>query len=107
MTVKSKSMGHDIENDGKKWIFLDTKEPAFTKRACNHCGKLPVVLKLKDSMDGVYKDKNIDACISHIVEALQMNNIDMVSSCCGHGERDGWIGLATGMLLVIKKRSKK
>ncbi|HDY86554.1 MAG TPA: hypothetical protein ENH82_00380 [bacterium] len=47
--------------------------------------------------------KYIDACIAKIVNALQTHGIKMVSSCCGHHHRDGWIQLADGRLLKISK----
>ena len=48
--------------------------------------------------------REIDSCISDIVKALQLNNIKMRSSCCGHGKSDGEIILNDGRILVIKRR---
>lgn len=49
-----------------------------------------------------WKFLGVDSCIAPIVRALQCAGIDMRSSCCGHGERDGEIILADGRRLVIK-----
>ena len=102
MTAKSTSRGHEIESTGKAWVYSDTKESAFDKRKCKHCGKEPVKFFL--NCDGLWVPKNIDACIASIVESLQVGNTQMVSSCCGHKIRDGWIALADGRTLVIKKK---
>jgi len=48
-----------------------------------------------------WKMAKIDACIAPIVRALQEGGIDMVGSCCGHYEREGYIELADGRCLVI------
>jgi hypothetical protein len=48
-----------------------------------------------------WKDKPIDLCISDIVEALQKSGIDMLGSCCGHGQRPGEIVLADGRTLIV------
>lgn len=103
MTAKSRSRGHGIENVDGKWIFSDNQEPAFTKRPCHYCGKEPVKLYLFNSDTEQWGTKYIDACIAKIVNALQTHGIKMVSSCCGHHHRDGWIQLADGRLLKISK----
>lgn len=45
----------------------------------------------------------IDKCIAHIVDALSKAGIRMVSSCCGHGEKNGWIVLEDGVMLSIER----
>jgi len=46
--------------------------------------------------------KKIDRCIAPIVKALQKGGIDMRSSCCGHGKKDGKIELQDGRTLIIR-----
>lgn len=48
--------------------------------------------------------KNIDSCISDIVGALELHDIIMRSSCCGHGKCDGEIRLNDGRVLIIKNK---
>lgn len=48
-----------------------------------------------------WKMAKIDACISDIVEALQISGIDMRGSCCGHGKTHGHIHLQDGRIVVI------
>ena len=50
-----------------------------------------------------WKNAVIDRCIAPLVQALQSEGIDMLSSCCGHGKGDGEILLADGRRLVIKQ----
>lgn len=54
-----------------------------------------------------WRTKAIDRCIAPIVHALQNANIDMRSSCCGHGKGDGEIILQDGRTLVIKQESSR
>ena len=103
MTVKSQSRGHVILNKNNKWFYKDTGEEAFDDRPCSKCGNRPVGIVVKDGFDGTWKIAKIDFCIAPIVRALQFGGIDMISSCCGHGERDGWIKLADGRTLIIKR----
>ena len=49
--------------------------------------------------------KPIDRCIAPIVAALEAAGIQMRSSCCGHGERNGLIELQDGRRLVIEHES--
>lgn len=49
--------------------------------------------------------KGIDSCIAEIVRALNEGGITTISSCCGHGKRDGEIQLADGRVLVIKTQA--
>ena len=103
MAAKSQSRGHKIINQDKKWIYLDNKEPAFMDRECHNCGKKPIDVLVIDYMTGKLAAKKIDYCIADIVKALQESNINMISSCCGHKIKNGWICLADGRSLIIKK----
>lgn len=51
-----------------------------------------------------WREMGIDSCIAPIVKALQDGGIDMLSSCCGHGNGDGEISLADGRTLIIKRK---
>lgn len=48
-----------------------------------------------------WKEKPVDRCIASIVSALQSGGIDMLGSCCGHGESLGEILLFDGRTLLI------
>ena len=50
-----------------------------------------------------WKDAKIDKCIAPIVQALQVCDIDMRGSCCGHNKEDGEILLQDGRRLIIKQ----
>jgi hypothetical protein len=43
----------------------------------------------------------IDACIAPIVQALNDAGIATATSCCGHGQGDGFIMLKNNRLLII------
>lgn len=49
-----------------------------------------------------WKNVGIDSCIAPIVKALQDAGIDMRTSCCGHGTRNGEIALADGRTLAVR-----
>jgi len=49
-----------------------------------------------------WKNAKIDKCIAPIVKALQVAEIDMRGSCCGHGRTDGEIPLQDGRTIIIK-----
>lgn len=53
--------------------------------------------------EGVEKWKlaQVDPCIASIVRALQIEDIDMRGSCCGHGRGAGHIHLQDGRGLVV------
>jgi hypothetical protein len=51
-----------------------------------------------------WKLMDIDSCIAPIVRGLQNGNIDMISSCCGHGKGPGEILLADGRKLIIEAK---
>ncbi len=109
MTATSKSRGHDIRYDEKlkSWVYRDGKGKISSNRPCRHCGKPPVAVKVKIPADlsstGKVKWEYvlIDACISTFVRVLQFANMDMRSSCCGHGETFGKITLQDGRTLLI------
>lgn len=65
--------------------------------------KVKINAKLSHTGKAYWKNVYIDKCIATIVRALQRGNIDMLYSCCGHGERDGEILLVDGRILSIKK----
>ena len=72
---------------------------------CDHGETVPVEVKIQADLacDGIEKMKiqQIYKCIAPLVKALQEGGIDMRSSCCGHGKRDGHITLADGCILII------
>jgi hypothetical protein len=45
--------------------------------------------------------QSIDACVAHIVAALNAGGVPTLASCCGHGHVHGVISLADGRELVI------
>ncbi len=49
------------------------------------------------------KVRCIDWCIHQIVAALNAGGVGTTACCCGHGERNGSIGLEDGRELVIRK----
>lgn len=48
-----------------------------------------------------WREMGIDSCIAPIVDALQKGGIDMLASCCGHGNAPGRIDLADGRVIAI------
>ena len=72
---------------------------------CEWGSSIPVKVKIISdlSCDGKEKWKwvEIDACIATIVRALQEGGINMLGSCCGHNEQEGYIDLADGRHLLI------
>ena len=67
MVARSESRGYNVEYSKGKWVYSDTKEPAFDERECRRCGKKPVLLMLKDYHDKTFQEKKIDFCIAPIV----------------------------------------
>ena len=53
------------------------------------------------------KVRCIDWCIHHMVAALNAGGLETVASCCGHGEKDGRIDLACGIVLTIITHEKQ
>lgn len=43
----------------------------------------------------------VDECIADLVDGLQRRGIATRSSCCGHGEMEGYISLPNGMDLLV------
>ena len=109
MTARSRARGHEIVYDSVKkcWGYIDSKGNISGNQACKHCGRPPVLVRVKIPADlsstGKVKWKRalIDACIAPIVRALQKGGIDMRGSCCGHGKGFGDIHLQDDRLLVI------
>lgn len=65
--VKSYLRGHEIEYDGNRWVYSDTKEPtveAHRERPCGHCG-------LSNTPEGY------DGCLGELA--------GVKNACCGHG----------------------
>lgn len=48
-----------------------------------------------------WKQCRIDSPVAGLVNALQLNGIDMRGSCCGHGKQFGEIHLQDGRLLLV------
>ena len=63
--------------------------------------RVKIAAELSHSGRTYWKDVGIDRCIAPIVRALQNGGIDMLGSCCGHGEYEGSIMLADGRVLGI------
>lgn len=106
----SQQRGHLIEYVRGDWQFIDTKLRISDERRCKHCGKLPVLVRVKIPADlarqkkAYWKRCSIDACISRIVRALQRGKINMRGSCCGHGDGIGDIHLQDGRMLIVLSR---
>lgn len=64
-------------------------------RYCEHCNREDHLMPILGRV------RNIDACIAHIVAALNAGNIPTVASCCGHGKGCGNIILQDGRELFI------
>lgn len=68
MTAKSHLRGHEIEYNGKEWVYSDTKEPTVTThgtRACGHCGEMNT-------------PEGHDSCLGTLPNVM--------NACCGHGD---------------------
>ena len=65
--------------------------------------RVRVVARLSHTGRARLVRKPIDRCIAPIVRALQAEGLDMLGSCCGHGQADGEILLADGRTLVVKE----
>jgi hypothetical protein len=73
------------------------------------CEQVPLVVKIDPRLayDGRarWAVKPIDGCIASLVKVLQGDGIDMLGSCCGHGEGPGEIRLADGRTLTLSNAS--
>ena len=49
----------------------------------------------------------IDPCIAPIIRALQEGGVPTATSCCGHNEKPGYIGLKDGRFLKIYPSDKE
>ena len=65
MTSKSFMRGHQIEENGKGWVYSDTGQPCSEVRSCGFCG-------LEDTPEGH------DGCIGTLPNVM--------NACCGHGD---------------------
>lgn len=63
--------------------------------------RLKTMASLSHTGEDYWRDWEIDSCIAPIVKALQDAGIDMLGSCCGHGNGNGSIVLADGRELRI------
>lgn len=45
----------------------------------------------------------VDSCISVLVSALNDGGVPTVGSCCGHGVCDGFVQLADGRLMLVRR----
>ena len=63
--------------------------------------RLKTMAHLSATGEDRWRDWEIDSCIAPIVAALQAAGIDMLASCCGHGQAVGRIDLADGRILRI------
>lgn len=52
-------------------------------------------------LDG--KPVAVDSCIADVVVALNRGGVPTVGSCCGHETYDGFVQLADGRLLLIRR----
>lgn len=50
-----------------------------------------------------WKHVGIDSCIWRLVQALQEAGVNMRASCCGHGKMPGYIILADGYSIQLRK----
>lgn len=64
-------------------------------------GNLPV--KLSHSRTDGIQIVYVDSCIQKLVQALNSNGFQTSNSCCGHGQRPGWIALEDGRHILIAK----
>ena len=67
MTSKSHMRGHEIEWNGRAWVYCDTKEPTayfFESRPCGYCGRS-------------YTKEGHDGCLGTLPGVM--------NACCGHG----------------------
>ena len=75
---------------------------------CQHGNTVTLNLKTSSHQShtgkAYWRDWEIDSCIAPLVKALQDAGIDMLGSCCGHGQRDGSILLADGRELIVRKQ---
>jgi len=46
---------------------------------------------------------HVDACIQLLVQGLNDAGFQTLNSCCGHGQRPGWIALEDGRHILIAK----
>lgn len=81
MTAKSYLRGHEIEHNGKEWVYCDTKEPTVTthgNRPCGHCGEFAT-------------EKGHDACIADLPGVM--------NACCGHGHDKAYAQFENGKII--------
>lgn len=43
----------------------------------------------------------VDECMIPLVKALNINGLETVGCCCGHGKAPGWIHLADDSYLIL------
>lgn len=61
-----------------------------------------IIVKLQRPMGVSQRDYcGVDACIAPLVQAMNDNGMETVSSCCGHGNRPGEIILADNRSVIL------
>lgn len=60
----------------------------------NYIGNVPVAL----AGGG---EAHVDPCIQGLVQALNDGGFRTTNSCCGHGQRPGWVALADARHILI------
>jgi len=101
MAPRSHSYGHQITHVDGEWVYADTGRPVWQAedRPCARCGRKAVQV----DVGLLISRQPIDACIADIVKALNDAGVYTTTSCCGHGIRQGWIGLLDGRVLRIEE----
>lgn len=67
--------------------------------------RVPIPANLSHTGEFRWDYKPVDACISDIVNALNLDNVFTSASCCGHGERPGEIILHDGRKILIHQKA--
>ena len=73
--------------------------------ACSIPGK-QVELEVVNRVGGKPYVTRIDEDIAPIIKALQDSGVVTTSSCCGHGDQDGYIMLEDRVLIVSVEKGK-
>lgn len=116
MTATAQFRGQTIVYQGGWWRFSDTGDPVNfegCRLPCRSCGMYPIQMcvTLPAHLSHTGKErralKPIDYSIASLVGALNAGGIQTDSSCCGHGESEGWIGLRDGRALRISASPAK
>lgn len=72
---------------------------------CRHGSDKPVLVMTDPTLahDGVaaWRVKLVDACLAHLVFALNQAGRYTSNCCCGHGKAPGWIAFHDGTELTL------